>query len=124
MKTFEQFNDLDPYNEENWKEPVESYIQWKNDGGEFYNYLKQLNDEFINSALECLERESKFFHALRNKIGPMADEYKENIVRQIKPGIVMSLGNFDRMDSSGYNLNIEWIDNGKKRYNTATSAEI
>ena len=41
------------------------------------------------------------------------DEYRENIVRQIKPGVVMSMGNFDRMDSSGYNLNIEWIDNGK-----------
>ncbi|MFM9944484.1 MAG: LptF/LptG family permease [Bacteroidia bacterium] len=41
------------------------------------------------------------------------DEYKENIIRQIKPGIVMSLGNFNRMDSSGFNLNIEWVDNGK-----------
>ncbi len=41
------------------------------------------------------------------------DEYKENIIRQIKPDVVMSLGNFNRMDSSGYNLNIEWIAKGQ-----------
>lgn len=41
------------------------------------------------------------------------DEYRENIIRQIKPGVVMSLGSFNRMDSTGYNLNIEWIQNGK-----------
>lgn len=40
------------------------------------------------------------------------DEYQENIVRQIKPGIVMTLGNFNRKDSSGFNLNIEWIEKG------------
>jgi len=41
------------------------------------------------------------------------DEYKENIIRQIEPGVVMSLGSFNRMDSIGFNLNIEWIQNGK-----------
>jgi len=41
------------------------------------------------------------------------NDFKENIIRQIKPGVVMSLGSFNRMDSTGYNLNIEWIDQGK-----------
>jgi lipopolysaccharide export system permease protein len=41
------------------------------------------------------------------------DEYKENIMRQIKPGVVMSLGSFNRMDSTGFNLNIEWMENGR-----------
>lgn len=42
-----------------------------------------------------------------------SDEYEENIIRQIKPGVVMSLGSFNRMDSSGFNLNIEWIEKGR-----------
>lgn len=41
------------------------------------------------------------------------NDFKENIIRQIKPGVVMSLGSFNRMDSTGYNLNLEWIDQGK-----------
>ena len=41
------------------------------------------------------------------------DEYRENIIRQIKPGVIMSLGSFNRMDSTGFNLNIEWINKGK-----------
>ncbi|MCC6720958.1 MAG: LptF/LptG family permease [Bacteroidia bacterium] len=41
------------------------------------------------------------------------DEYKENIIRQIKPDVVMSLGSFNRMDSTGFNLNIEWMKDGK-----------
>ncbi len=46
-------------------------------------------------------------------IRELKDEYKENIIRQIKPGVVMSMGSFNRMDSSGFNLNVEWIENGR-----------
>jgi len=41
------------------------------------------------------------------------DESKSNILRQIQPGVVMSLGSFNRMDSSGFNLSIEWIEKGR-----------
>ncbi|MCB9252600.1 MAG: LptF/LptG family permease [Flavobacteriales bacterium] len=40
-------------------------------------------------------------------------EYQENIIRQIQPGVVMSLGSFNRMDSAGYNLSIEWFKEGR-----------
>jgi lipopolysaccharide export system permease protein len=58
------------------------------------------------SDKERVKFENRYIRNLDN-------EYKENIIRQIKPGVVMSLGNFNLMDSSGYNLNLEWIDNGK-----------
>jgi lipopolysaccharide export system permease protein len=61
-----------------------------------------------------IPRSDKLRVEFENKyVRNVSDEYKENIVRQIKPGVVMSLGNFNRMDSSGFVLNIEWIENGK-----------
>ncbi len=38
-----------------------------------------------------------------------------SIKRQIEPGVIMTLGNFAIMDSSGYRFNLEHIENGEIR---------
>lgn len=61
-----------------------------------------------------IPRSDKTRVAFENRyIRNLDNEYKENIVRQIKPGIIMSLGSFNRMDSTGYNLSIEWMEQGR-----------
>jgi lipopolysaccharide export system permease protein len=68
---------------------------------------------FVLNAWIIPESDKKRVEFENRYIRNTSDEYKENIVRQIKPGIVMSLGSFNRMDSAGFNLNIEWIEKGK-----------
>jgi hypothetical protein len=46
---------IDPYGEENWNEksPEFKYTTWK---GSLYDFLVQLNDEYINETLQQIER--------------------------------------------------------------------
>lgn len=48
----ESINELDPYGEENWEEPVYDYSSWK---GDIYDFLKQLNNNHINNTLRLIE---------------------------------------------------------------------
>lgn len=46
-------------------------------------------------------------------IRDISNDYRENIKRQIQPGIVMSLQSFNYLDSFGYLLNLEHIENNR-----------
>ncbi len=46
-------------------------------------------------------------------IRDISNDYKENIKRQIQPGIVMSLQSFNYLDSFGYLLNLEHIEQNR-----------
>jgi lipopolysaccharide export system permease protein len=48
------------------------------------------------------------FKYIRNQ-----DDSKSNIKRQIQPGVIMSMQNFNLIDSFGYRLTLEKIENGR-----------
>lgn len=46
-------------------------------------------------------------------IRDISNDYRENIKRQIQPGIVMSMQSFNYLDSFGYLVNLEHIENNR-----------
>jgi hypothetical protein len=47
---------LDPYNEENWIDPQYSYKNWK---GTLEDFLRQLNNDFIDEVLETISKNDR-----------------------------------------------------------------
>lgn len=88
------------------------------------SYFRLLRPYVITSTLLALlsfllnsfiipEADKKRLEFENTYIRDRSNDYKEGIRRQIRPGVIMSLYSFNYLDSFGYKLNLDRIENGK-----------
>lgn len=68
---------------------------------------------FILNSFIIPEADKKRLEFENTYIRDRSNDYKEGIRRQIRPGVIMSLGSFNYLDSFGYRLNLDQIENGR-----------
>lgn len=68
---------------------------------------------FILNSFVIPEADEKRMEFENTYIRDRSNDYKEGIRRQIRPGVIMSLGSFNYLDSFGYRLNLDQIENGR-----------
>lgn len=68
---------------------------------------------FILNSFIIPEADKKRMEFENTYIRDRSNDYKEGIRRQIRPGVIMSLGSFNYLDSFGYRLNLDQIENGR-----------
>ena len=54
MKTYEQFNEIDSFGEEDWTEIQTDYTNYK---GNLFQFIEQFNDDMLNGFLDLIKDE-------------------------------------------------------------------